>query len=285
MRALTFVVAPALVLAAFPAALQAQAVDPQPRPAGPPATTGARWSVSVGVAPVLGPAWQGSKRTALSIFPDVRVNYGDILFASVPDGIGWNAIRTDDWRAGPLVKLRFGRNERNGGSPFLVGGGSDDLRGLGDVGAAAELGGFVETRFGPQRRWRARVEVRRGLGGGHDGVLVDLSLAHSIRASDFLLTIGPRANFASRDFTRPYFGIDASQSLRSGLAFYDPGGGLLSAGIAGSLVRPLNRRSVVTLFAGIDQLGAEAGRSPLVRERGRRLQAAVGIGYGYRFAL
>ncbi len=60
---------------------------------------------------VLGPAWQGSREMALSIFPDLRVNYGETLFASVPDGIGWNATNRDGWRAGPLAKIRFGRNE------------------------------------------------------------------------------------------------------------------------------------------------------------------------------
>ena len=42
----------------------------------------------MGVAPVFGMAWQGSKDTALSIFPDLRVNYKDTLFLSVQDGLG-----------------------------------------------------------------------------------------------------------------------------------------------------------------------------------------------------
>jgi outer membrane scaffolding protein for murein synthesis (MipA/OmpV family) len=243
------------------------------------------WSVTIGAAPVVGPAWLGSKDYALSIFPDLRIAYRDVLFGSVPDGLGWNAVRRDGWRAGPLVKLRFGRNDRDGGSPFLVAGGSDALRGLGTIPATAEAGGFVEKQFGPRRGWRARAELRKGLGGGHAGVLADLGLARQGRGSGFSYSVGPRLTLASAAFMRPYFGIDARQASATGLARYRPRGGLLSAGLGGTLVRPLDRRSAVTLFTGVDYLGDPAGRSPLVRERGERLQASLGLGYGFRFGL
>jgi len=141
------------MLLACPA--EAQEVRQSAPPPG--AATGAPggWSITIGAAPVLSPAWQGSRDMALSLFPDLRVNYGDTIFASVPDGIGWNAVNRDGWRAGPLAKIRFGRDERNGGSPFLIAGGSDALAGMGDVKSAGEVGGFVEKAFGPRRAWRA----------------------------------------------------------------------------------------------------------------------------------
>src|SRR5690606_32493799 len=123
-------------------------------------------------------AWQGSRDMVLSVFPDLRVNYKDEIFASIPEGLGWNMVNRDGWKAGPLAKIRFGRDEDRGGSPFLVTGGSDALVGLGDVDAAAELGGFVEKRIGD---WRGRLEVRRGFG-GHEGVLADASLAYRLRS-------------------------------------------------------------------------------------------------------
>ncbi|RYF04068.1 MAG: MipA/OmpV family protein, partial [Oxalobacteraceae bacterium] len=82
-----------------------------------------------------------------------------------------------------------------------------------------------------------------------------------------------------------YFGIDALQSQRSGLRPYSASGGLLSYGVGGTVIRPLSRRSAVTLFTGLDRLGQNAGDSPLVRERGRRTQFTLGLGYGFRFNL
>jgi MipA family protein len=118
-----------LLLLAAPAAAQQ---GPAP---GLPTSSGARppaakdWTLTIGLAPVVAPAWQGSRDTALSVFPDLRVNYKDSVFFSVPDGLGWNAINQDGWKLGPLAKIRFGRRENNGGSPFLVAGGSKTLQG------------------------------------------------------------------------------------------------------------------------------------------------------------
>lgn len=240
--------------------------------------------MTVGVAPVVGPAWQGSRDTVLSIYPDIRLNYGDRIFASVPDGVGWNAINEGGWKAGPIAKMRFGRDEDGSGSPFAVAGGSDALLGLGDVAATAELGGFAEKRFGARREWRGRLEVRRGFG-GHEGVVAEPSLSYQLRSGRTIVNVGPRAMFASKSFTRTFFGIDAGQSLRSGLAPYRPKGGLLSYGLGGSVVRPLDRRSALTVFSSLERLGNVASDSPLVRELGRKTQFSLGVGYGYRFGL
>src|SRR5512141_1719220 len=95
---------PAAVLAqqgpapGLPTSIQAA----QPRPPAPKA-----WVLTVGIAPIVAPAWQGSKDTALSIFPDLRLNYKDAVFLSLPDGLGWNAVNRDGWKIGPLAKVRF----------------------------------------------------------------------------------------------------------------------------------------------------------------------------------
>jgi outer membrane scaffolding protein for murein synthesis (MipA/OmpV family) len=251
---------------------------------GRPLATPPGWNVTIGAAPLLSPAWQGSRDMAVSLFPDLRVTYSDVFFASVPEGAGLNLVRRDGWRIGPLVKIRFGRDEDGRGSPFQIVGGSDALRGLGNVRLAGEAGGFAEKRFGPRDAWRTRVELRKGFG-GHSGTIGDVSIVRTGRTGRAIWSLGPRATFASADFTRTYFGIDARQSQRSGLSSYRPGGGLVSAGVGASLVRPLDASSAVTLFGGADYLGNIPGRSPLIRERGRRTQATIGIGYGYRFGL
>lgn len=263
---------------------QASAAPPQP-PAAPAAVpTAGGVSVTIGVAPVFGPAWLGSRDMALSLYPDLRINYGDVVFASVPEGLGWNVLNSDGWRAGPLAKVRFGRDEDEGGSPFLITGGSDALVGMGDIDATAELGGFVEKRFGDRGQWRARVEIRRGFG-GHEGVVGDGSLTYQTRVGRTIASFGPRATVASADFMQTYFGIDEEQSRRTGLGRYNAKGGLLSYGLGGTLVRPLDRRSAATLFTSLERLGDEAGDSPLVRERGQRTQFTIGLGYGFRFNL
>lgn len=196
----------------------------------------ADWVVTVGVAPVFSPAWQGSKDYSLSLFPDLRVNYRDLFFASVSEGVGLNLVNGDEWRAGPIAKLRFGRKEDNGGSPFLIAGGSKALLGMGNIKAAVEVGGFVEKSFGTPGNWRVRADVRRGLG-GHGGMLADIAVTYRARLGRTSISFGPRTTLADRTFTRTYFGIDATQASRTGLTPYAPGGGLLSYGLGATIVR------------------------------------------------
>ncbi|MEP5937110.1 MAG: MipA/OmpV family protein [Erythrobacter sp.] len=263
------------------------------RPAGPPpaAANGGPGrpdtqglSVTLGFAPVLSPAFQGSRDMTLSVFPDLRLKYDDAIFASIPEGLGWNAINADGWKAGPLAKIRFGRDEDTGGSPFLIAGDSDALIGLGDIGTSGEIGGFVEKRFGPRRAWQLRGEVLQGFG-GHDGILADVSLNYRTRVSGANVSFGPRASFASSDFTQTYFGIDSVQSANSGLPVFEADGGLLSWGVGGTAIKPIDRRSAVTLFTSLERLGGSAEDSPLVTQRGRATQFTIGIGYGVRFGL
>lgn len=245
-------------------------------------------TLTIGFAPVLSPAWQGSTDYALSIFPDIRLNYKDDLFFSVPDGLGWNAVNRNSWKIGPLAKLRFGRNEDNGGSPFLITGGSDALQGMGDVDLALEFGGFVQKGF-VNNQLRARAEVRQGTG-GHEGVVADTNLSWNGMKRDrsLLYSAGVRATWANSDYTNTYFGVNALQSAATGLAPFRTGSGLVSAGVNASLTKPLGRfgrDGAVTLFTSYDRLGDVVADSTLIRERGERNQFTLGLAYGYRFGL
>lgn len=274
-------IGPLLMLLMAPAQAQTAAAGAPPgaRPERPEG-----WTVIVGGAALLRPAWEGSRDMSLSLLPDLRVTYGDRFFASVPEGIGFNVVNGGGWKAGPLVKVRFGRDEDNGGSPFRITGRSDALEGMGDVNAAAELGGFVEKSFGSRGQWRLRGEVRRGFG-GHEGLVADASLNARVRAGRTIISFGPRLSAASSDYMQTFFGIDADQSLRTGLARYKAGGGLLSYGAGGTVIRPLDRRSAITLFTSLERLAGPAADSPLIRERGRPTQFTLGIGYGFSFGL
>lgn len=288
---------PLILLATFAAAAAAPALAQQgPAPGVPTTIEGQRQAppqpsdvtITIGFAPVLSPVWQGSKDYALSVFPDLRVNYKDDIFFSVPDGLGWNAYNRNDWKIGPLAKLRFGRNEDNGGSPFLITGGSDALRGMGDVDLAIEYGGFVQKGF-VGNQLRARAEVLQGTG-GHEGVVANTNLSWNGARRDrsLLYSAGIRATWASEDYTNTYFGVNAVQSAATGLGIARTGAGLVSAGVNGSLTKPLGRfgrNGAVTLFTSYDRLGDVVADSTLIRERGQRNQFTLGLAYGYRFGL
>lgn len=194
----------------------------------PPAQQG--WQITVGAAAVATPLFLGDDELGLSLVPDLRVRYGERFFASIPEGIGFNALLTPSLKAGPLVKLRFGREQDDGDSSFLVSGKTADLKGMGDIDPALEWGGFLEYRL---HMWRTRLELRQGTG-GHEGLVADLNFSLSDRAGPVRYVIGPRLTLASDDFVQTYFGITPAQSLGSGLPSDQAKGGLVSAGLGGS---------------------------------------------------
>lgn len=258
----------ALVAGAGPALAQ---------PAGAPGAPD--FSVTVGFAPVAGPIYQGADDYGFSVFPDIRLAWKDRFFASVPEGAGFNLVNTPSFKAGPLARIRFGREAQSGGSPFLLAGETDDLDGLRDIPAAAELGGFAQYASG---QFRLRADIRRGLG-GHEGVISDLSAQIARRDGELAWSFGPRTVIASADFVDVYFGVDAAGAAASGLPAYDAGGGVVSYGVGGSAVYPLSDNAALTFFGGYDRLAGDAAGSPLVALRGDRDQLTLGVAFGYRF--
>lgn len=120
-----------------------------------------------------------------------------------------------------------------------------------------------------------------------DGVSVTIGIAPVFSpawqgSSDATLSIFPDLRL---NFMQAYFGIDAGQSARTGLARYNAKGGVLSYGMGGTVIQPRTPRSALTLFTSLENLGGEPGNSPLVEERGRRAQFTLGIGYGFRLGL
>ncbi|MEQ8662568.1 MAG: MipA/OmpV family protein, partial [Gammaproteobacteria bacterium] len=249
------------------------------RPRAPAAAAG--WQVGIGLAPIASPVFEGADNYGFSIFPDLRVMYGERFLASVPDGISYRVVNGARLQAGPIARIRFGREEDNGGSPFLVAGSADDLDGLGDVDAAAELGGFVTLRHAA---WRARAELRHGVG-GHAGIVGDVSLDYTGGNRVVRYAIGPRLRFGSDDFVAPYFSVDPAQAARSGLPVFDADGGLNSAGIGFNVIVPRGERLTLLLFGGYDRLLGDVADAPLVEQRGSPDQFTLGAALTWRFDL
>lgn len=269
MKTFSLSLAVLLSVVAVPAVAQSGGKKPQPD-----------WLIGVGAAGLVAPAFEGANDYNLMAVPDIRVSYKDKFFASVPEGIGYNVINSNGWRAGPIGKVHWGREE-DGGSPWRVAGTeSTALRGLGDVDATFEAGGFVEYTW--REHYATKAELRQGVN-GHEGLVGELGFSYKDRYGDIGYSFGPRLKWASEDYNQTFFGINATQSARSGLATYDADAGLVSYGVGGFASMPLGEQLRASLFAGYDHLGDEAADSPLVTERGSEHQLMGGASITYFF--
>ena len=241
------------------------------------------WTLSVGAAALVTPAYQGSDNYTLMTVPDLRLKYQDRFFASVNQGVGYNVVTRasgeDGWKIGPVAKLDFGRDE-DGQGPFIVAGDTDDLQGMGEINEAVELGGFVDYQW---QFLQTRLEVRQAIG-GYDGLIADFGVNYLSRiGDDGYFSVGPRLTWASKDYNQTYFGVDATQSANTGLAQYNAGSGITSYGLGAFVYKPLNDKVSFTTFASYDRLGDEAADSSFTKVRGTANQFTVGMGVSYAF--
>ena len=88
----------------------------------------------------------------------------------------------------------------------------------------------------------------------------------------------------SDNYNDSYFSVTPGQSIASGLPVYNADGGVHSFGAGATVILPLSRDNKMSavLIAGYDRLTGDAGDAPLVRLRGARDQAAVGLFFSYR---
>jgi outer membrane protein len=261
-----FIIGTAFAGIALPGGVCAQTPPslPAPRP---------DWTITVGLEGRVLPAFEGSDRYILAPAPiiDIRRAGTPRRFSSPRDGVRIAIINIGQFRFGPTGKAVLPRDEKDDRA----------LRGLGDVDWAVELGGFVEYWWVPWLRTRA--EVRQGFG-GHHGIVSDINADVVLPVTQVLtLSAGPRLTLATADALRPYFGVDAVQSLRSGLPVYNPSGGLRSYGAGAQARQQWTPQWATNLFIEYDRLTDSAARSPILSRGGSRDQVTIGLGLSYTF--
>lgn len=243
------------------------------------------WALTVGTGALYSPSYEGDNDYSLSILPNVQLKYGDRFFASVQEGVGYNAINNDRLRAGPIARVRFSRDESGDQTFAITGGETDDLRGLGDVDTSIELGGFVDYDLGSLK---LGAELRQAVS-GHDGLVADLGARWSgvstMLGPPLIWSVGPRLRLTDDQYTSTYFGVTPAQAIASGLPEYEAGGGLYSYGAGATAILPLTRDGAwsAVFLAGYDRLAGDAADGPLVQLRGDEDQATFGVFISYTF--
>ncbi|WP_158639111.1 MipA/OmpV family protein [Elioraea rosea] len=230
------------------------------------------WSLTVGALGAANPDYEGSNDYGFLGAPLIDLRYRDLFFLSSRDGLGVSLIRVGGFSAGPLLRYRFGRDQDD----------NDALRGLGDVGGTVEGGLFARYQAGP---WVAAVNAAQGLnGGGHRGATVHATLGYGGRLGEaWSYSLGPSVTWASGNYMQSFFGIDATQSARSGYAVYDADAGFKDVGFGGTLTWRFWDRAAVTAIAEVKELLGDAADSPIVDQAGSSTQAFVGLALSYRF--
>lgn len=231
------------------------------------------WYLKVGATGMVAPDFEGGKDYLFSASPIISLGKvgPEARYTSRNDAISFSLYDTGAVRAGVAGKLIFGRD----------GDDADELKGLDPVRFGGEVGAFAEVY--PTDWLRVRGEVRHGIR-SHNGIVADINADAFYDVTDAVrISAGPRVSFASSDYFDAYYGVNAEEAAASGLAEYNPGGGIKSAGFGGAIDWKVTDRVTANLFGEYARLLGSAEDSSLVRERGSKDQFTVGVSATYRF--
>lgn len=230
---------------------------------------------SIGIGAVVMPEYEGSKDHKTRAMPNINLFYGDSLFLTrMSAGANLLRFKTEQGvaiTAGPLLALRRGRDQDN----------NEALNGLGDIDAGLDAGGFVRFR---KQGWQASIDVRQNVTNSDEGATVKLSAGHGMPLGQkFKLRANLEATWASADYMKTFFGINALQSAHSGLAQYEAGSGFKDAGASVMADYAITRDWAGYATIRYKRLLGDAADSPIVAGLGSRDQVSAGAGIKYRF--
>lgn len=153
----------------------------------------------------------------------------------------------------------------------------DALKGLDDIDAAVEAGLKLSYTAGPVTGYAA---ARKGFG-GHHGVTGEFGAKYRIDATERVtLWLGAEADYGDASFNGTYFGVSADEAARSGLAAFDPDGGIYAASVGVQARYRLNDDWAVLGEAKYKKLVGDVADSPLVKDKA---QPSVRVGLVRRF--
>lgn len=236
--------------------------------------------LQLGLGPGFSPAFEGSREYKWHAVPIVSLQYRDVLRVNNND-VDFTAfdkvislgddLGTSKLEIGPGVSLDFGRGEHD----------STALRGMGDVGFALEVGGYVAYTL---ERVRVELEAGQSVTGGHGGGIAELHLTGTLyRGERFAVGAGGTLALATSKYLKSFFGVTPAQAARSGLPAFHPSGGLKSAviGVQGNYT--LTPTWALLAHVGYERLLGDAAASPLIKQRGDANQATASAFAVYTF--
>ncbi len=228
-----------------------------------------QWSLTLGAGALLLPEYEGSSDYRILPMPVVDFRYGKYFSISTTRGLEVYLYNDSNLEVGPSLNYRFGRDQDD----------SDDLEGLGDVDGGFTAGGFVRYNLRP---FRFSLQGDQGLGRAKGFLAEAEALYQAPAVAGWNPNLGVSAAWADSRYNEAYFGINETQSLRSGYREYDPGAGFKHVALSAGASHALGENFNVNVFGEYRRLVGPAADSPLV-EQGSRNQGLLGLSLSWHF--
>lgn len=217
-------------------------------------------------------AYEGSDEFGFEANPAGAVQWrrGDDIFYFAGEALGWRGLRADKWLFDAAVAFDEGREESD----------SDDgrLDGLGDSEEGTEF--VLQVRRAFDADWRYWLDGRVVTGDSGLLGLFGMGRRFGDRSDGSGSEIGIVAVYHDSDRANRDFGVNAAQSVASGLAETNLSGGFRSVGVNYTYRSFINENWQIFGEVLYEHFSSDVRRSPIARED---FEAEVGIGFIYMF--
>jgi len=224
--------------------------------------------IRLGVIGGVAPEYSGSDEYQFSYAPNIHVVWNDFLFIKGRK-LGVQAFNTEHFYGGAFVRYNGGRSEDN-----------DGLAGLGDISRTFTSGAYLNYRY---QGIRLKTEVRHDFFNEGHGTQISASLGSRVPWNKPLFYIGVETTWASSKYMNTFFGIDAFQSLQSGLSQYRTDAGMRDVSLSLSSAYKFDKHWSLSGQISYKHLLGNAADSPIVRDVGTEHNFVVGLGLNYTF--
>lgn len=230
------------------------------------------WGFGVGLGIEYESAYEGSDEFGFGVEPAGGVQWrkGDDVFFWAGEALGWRGLRANTWLFEVAVAFDEGRRESDSGK--------GRLKGLGNANESVEW--VLQARLALDADWRHWLVGR--VVTGSNGTLGLVGVGR--RFGDSLDGSGSEVNvvavFHDGKFANNGFGINAQQSLASGLSQTQLSGGWRSIALNYVYRHNLNKNWQIFGEALYERFSSDIQASPIARSS---FEAEVGVGFVYRF--
>lgn len=222
--------------------------------------------VIVGGGVIYKPKFEGSSEYEVSAIPFVSATFYDRITIDLT-GASVKAYKQGPFKLDLKLGYDGGREESD----------SDRLRGLGDIDLAVTVGGKASVSWGPADFFLSAEQAL----GGSDGLLVSAGISADVPISKrIVLGAEGSVTYADDNYMQAFFGVNAGQSARSGLAEFDAEAGIKSVEVSLSATYLISENWFFKAKETVGFLTGDAADSPIVEED---VQSKTLLLLGYRF--
>lgn len=235
-------------------------------------TNGDGWGVGLGLGVEYETAYEGSDEFAVEAEPAGGVQWrsGDHIFFWAGEAIGWRTLVNDSWLIQTSLGYEEGREE----------GDSDDgrLDGLGESSSGGAV--LLEVRHALGDDWRYFLDGRISAGSVGTLGIFGLGTCLACQPNGTGWEVGAVVTFHDSERANRDFGVDAQQSINSGIPQTDVDSGYRSFGLNVNYRNYLSENWQVFGEALYEYFGSDVSDSPISRSD---YEAEIGVGFIYIF--